>query len=75
MSTASYQGMSTGNFIGSTTPIYRSSRQTTSSAKPIQPDEIRRAGARRGDRPVDAPPVRVGRPQSESLSQIGNVLR
>lgn len=33
MTTASYQGVSTGSFIGSATPIYRSSRQTTFSAK------------------------------------------
>jgi hypothetical protein len=33
MSTASYQGMSTGNFSATATPIYRSSRQTTFSAK------------------------------------------
>ena len=33
MTTASYQGMSSGSFIGSATPIYRSSRQTTFSAK------------------------------------------
>jgi len=33
MSTATYQGTSTGNFGASATPIYRSSRQTTFSAK------------------------------------------
>ena len=33
MSSASYQGTSTGNFSASATPIYRSSRQTTFSAK------------------------------------------
>ncbi len=37
MSTASYQGVSTGSYFGSATPIYRQSRQTTFSAKLVEP--------------------------------------
>ncbi len=37
MSTISYQGVSTGSYTGAATPIYRQSRQTTFSAKLVEP--------------------------------------
>jgi len=37
MSTASYQGISTGSYMGAATPIYHQSRETTFSAKLVEP--------------------------------------
>ncbi len=37
ISTISYSGVSTGSYSGSATPIYRQSRQTTFSAKLVEP--------------------------------------